>query len=81
MHQEEEDLSSPAELALEALPEEEGIEVALVTTERRLSCLKTQPHLAQKACQNTSSKDNRFVVERANFRYVVVTYSIVSEGN
>jgi hypothetical protein len=70
LHQE--DLSRPAESVLETLPEEEGIEVALVATERRLSCLKTQLHTAQKSCQSTSSKDNRFVVERANFRYVAV---------
>lgn len=72
-HQEEEDLSSSAESALETLPAEEGIEVALMNTERRVSYLKTQPHVAQKSCQSTSSKDKRFVVKRANSRYVVVT--------
>jgi hypothetical protein len=42
VHQEEEeDLSGPAESALETLPEDEGIEAALVNMKRRLSCLKT----------------------------------------
>ncbi|PQE05361.1 Glis family zinc finger 1 protein [Rutstroemia sp. NJR-2017a BBW] len=69
VHQEEEeDLSGPAESTLETLPEEEGTEGALMTMERRLSCLKTQPHVAQNSCQSTTSNNNRFVVERANFR-------------
>lgn len=46
VHQEE-NLSGPAESAFETLPEEEGIEVALVTTERRLSCL-TRNHTGHK---------------------------------
>ena len=62
--QQEENLSGPAESALDALPEEEGIEGGLVTTEKRLYCLNAQPYATQKSCQSISSKDNRFVVER-----------------
>ncbi|KAH7379656.1 hypothetical protein BKA64DRAFT_231004 [Cadophora sp. MPI-SDFR-AT-0126] len=63
----EEDLSDP-ESALETSPEEEQSEGALVTTQGRLSCLETHLHGAQKSCQSTSSKDNRFAVKRASFR-------------
>jgi len=69
----EEDLSDPTESALETSPEEEQSEGALVTTQGRLSCLETHLHGAQKSCQSTSSKDNRFAVKRASFRYVVAT--------
>ncbi|KAK0113070.1 hypothetical protein ONS95_014776 [Cadophora gregata] len=65
---EEEVMSAPAESALQTFPEEEGTEDTLVTTERRLSWLKTGLHGAQRSFQSTSSEDSRFVVERANFR-------------
>lgn len=80
VHQEEEDLSGPAESALETLPAEEGIEVALVTPKGRFSCLKTQPQAAPNPCQSTSSKDNRLVVKRVKTRYVVVTTLLSPRG-
>jgi len=63
VHQEE-NLSGPPELPLETLPEEEGIDVALVTAEKKLSCSNTQSHEAHKSRQGVSSKDSKLMVKR-----------------
>jgi hypothetical protein len=67
----EENLSGPAELSLETLAEEEGIDVALVTLEKKLSYLNTQSYEAYKSRQGINSKNSRLVVKRGHFRYIV----------
>lgn len=64
-----ENLSGPAEGALETSPEERGIDVALMTTERILSCSDMQPHEAQKSRQGISSNDGGSIVKRGHSRY------------
>jgi hypothetical protein len=65
----EENLSGSAEPALETSPQEEGIYVALMTTERKPSCSNTQPHEAQKSRQGVSSNDSGSLVKRGHSRY------------
>jgi hypothetical protein len=68
----EENLSGSAEPALETSLEEEGTDVALVTTERKLSCSATHPHEAQKYYQGVSSKGSRLVAKPGGFMYTVL---------
>jgi hypothetical protein len=67
-----ENLSGPAEGALETSPDERGIHVARMTTERILSCSNTQPHEAQKSRQGISSNDGGSIVRRGNSRYTII---------
>lgn len=77
----QENLSGPAELALETLPEEERIDVALMTTERKLSRSNTQPHEAQKYREGVSSNDSGSLIKRGHFRYTHHLDSVYMETN
>ncbi|KFY93577.1 hypothetical protein V498_04347 [Pseudogymnoascus sp. VKM F-4517 (FW-2822)] len=65
MHREE-NISGLAELALEILPEGERIDVALMSTERKVSHSDTQPHEAQIYRQGVSSNDSGSLIKRGH---------------
>jgi hypothetical protein len=72
-----ENLSGPLEPALETAPEEEAIDVALITAERKLSCSNTQPQEAQKYRKGASSNDSGSLVKARAFQvYSSLTLSL-----